>query len=267
LKLKTENVHFAEPITPRGIAAFAAKRFSRLIVTQFVIALLATLSLAWFLDENCFVPIQSAIERLPDHGKISNGRLDWQDDSPKTILDGRLLAFDVDLDHSGQVHATADVQVEFGRESVRIYSYLGYSEFFYAAWPMPFNRTDLKPLWGAWSAEVMAVSVIAAFAGLLLSWALLALLYFTPAWLLGFFLNRDLGLRASWKLSAAALMPGALLMTGGILLYNIGFLNLIALSFIFLAHFVLGWIYVIASVFFVPRMSGNTSKKNPFGRG
>ena len=36
-----------------------------------------------------------------------------------------------------------------------------------------------------------------------------AAVYFLPAWILGFFTDRDLNLRAGWKLSGAALMPGA----------------------------------------------------------
>jgi len=264
LKLKTENFIFAEPFTPRGIAAFARAGFSRLLLVQLVVALLATVSLAWFLDKNCFSTVAAAIERLPDTGKIVAGRLEWREDSPQMILEGRLLAFDVDLDHSGRIHSAADVQIEFGRESMRIYSFLGYSDFFYPLWPLPFNRVDLKPRWGAWSAEILALGTLGAFAGLLLSWTVLATLYFLPAWLLGFFLNRDLKPAASWRLSAAALLPGALLMVTGILLYNIGFLNLISLSFIFAGHFVVGWIYLVTSLFFVPRLAETGHKKNPF---
>jgi len=256
---------FAEPITPRGIAAFARIRSSRLLLVQTLLALLATGALIWFLDENCFSAIQTGIANLPDTGRISYGKLDWPEGSPRMIVERRLLAIDVDLDHSGRIHSTADIQVEFGRTSIRLFSFLGYSDVVYARdWPMPFNRTDLEPLWGAWMAEILALSALAALLGLLLSWIVLATLYFGPAWLLGFFLNRDLNLRSAWKLSLAALMPGALLMIIGILLYNAGFLNLIPLSLIFLWHFALGWIYVIAGVFFVPPMAAGP-KGNPFG--
>ena len=100
--------------------------------------------------------------------------------------------------------------------------------------------------------------------GLLLSWWILATIYFLPVWVLGFFANRDLNFRASWKLSGAALMPGALLMAAGILLYDFGFLNLVSFAFIFAAHFVLGWIYLIVSLLFLPRISETPQKNNPF---
>jgi hypothetical protein len=85
-----------------------------------------------------------------------------------------------------------------------------------------------------------------------------------PAWIFVVFTNRDLNLLASWKLSAAALLPGALLMVAGIWLYNFGFVKLISLSFIFAAHFVLGWVYLFSSLLFVPRISEPRQKKNPF---
>ena len=90
---------------------------------------------------------------------------------------------------------------------------------------------------------------------LLLSWWLLATVYFLPAWLLGFFTNRDLNLRASWKLSGAALLPGALLMAAGVWLYGLGFLGLVSFGFLFAAHFVLGWTYLFLSQLFLPRTS------------
>lgn len=254
---------FAEPFTPRGVAAFARAKFSRLLLAQFVIALLATASLAWFLNENCFSVIQKAIQNLPDSGKIVFGKLNWNGDSPKTLAEGKLLALVVDLNHSGQIHSTVDVQIEFGKNSMRAYSFLGYSDFYYPPWPAPFNRTDLEPLWGAWSSVILFISGIIFFLGLLLSWAILALIYLLPVWLAGFFLNRDLNIGASFKLSSATLMPGALLMIASVLLYNVGFLNLILLSLIFAAHFVLGWVYLSLSLIFLPCVSDKI-KGNPF---
>src|SRR5581483_8578296 len=197
---------FAEPFTPRGVAAFACAKFSRLLLTQIIIALLAAISLTWFLNQNCFTVIQQAIQNLPGAGKIGYGKLDWRGDSPKMLAEGRLLAIDVDLNHSGTIHSVADVQIEFGDDSIRAYSFLGYSEFFYPPWPAPFNRTDLPPLWGAWSAEIIFISAAVAFVGLLLSWIILATIYFLPVWLAGFFSNRNLSLGESWKLSSAALL-------------------------------------------------------------
>jgi hypothetical protein len=142
---------------------------------------------------------------------------------------------------------------------------LGYVEF-----PNPpdqtiaFNRAELEPRWGAWAAEILFVAAVATVLGLLVSWTILATLYFLPVWLLGFFANRDLNFRQSWRLAGAALMPGALLMTAGILLYDFGLVDLVALGFIFAAHFVLGWIYLCLSLLFTPRIPAAVPKGNPF---
>jgi hypothetical protein len=202
---------------------------------------------------------------LPDAGKISAGKLDWRGDSPQSLAEGKFLALDVDLNHSGQIRSTADVQVEFGAESVRVFSLLGYVEFFYPQNRFaPFNRTELEPLWGAWTAEILFIAAVATIITLLSSWWLLATIYFLPVWICGLFTNRDLDFRASWKLSGAALMPGALLMAAGVLLYDFNFLNLVQFGFVFAAHFVLGWIFLFVSLLFVPRISETKPKGNPF---
>jgi hypothetical protein len=254
-----------EPLTPRGVAAFAHAKFSRLLLVQFAVALLAAISVVWFFHNGCFPTIREAIQNLPDAGKISSGKLDWHGDPSQMLAEGKFLAFDVDLNHSGQIHSTADLQIEFGKKSVRVFSLLGYVDFFYPPDRIaPFNRTELEPLWGAWAAEILFITAAATVIGLLSSWWILATIYFLPVWILGFFVNRDLNFRASWKLSGAALMPGALLMVAGIFLYGFGALDLVQLGFIFSAHFVLDWIYLFVSLLFLPRISEAKPKANPF---
>jgi hypothetical protein len=256
-----------EPLTPRGVAAFAHAKSGRLLLVQFAAALLAAISIAWFLDDDCFPTIRTAIQNLPDAGEISSGRLDWRGDPSQLLAKGKFLAFDVDLNHSGQINSTADFQIEFGRESVRVFSSPGYG---YAEFPYPpdrfapFNRTELEPVWGAWAPEILFIAAAATVIGLFLSWWILATVYFLPVWILGFFMNRDLNFRASWKLSGAAMMPGALLMAAGIFLYGFGLLDLIQLGFIFGAHFVLGWIYLFVSLLFLPRIPEAKPRANPF---
>jgi hypothetical protein len=255
-----------EPLTPRGVAAFARAKLSRLLLVQFIVALLAAASVVWFFDDGCFPTIIAAIQKLPADGAIHSGKLDWHGDPAQLLTEGKFLEFDVDLNHSGQIHSTADVQIEFGEDSIRIFSLLpGYSEIFYVPdRSAPFNRTELEPLWGAWAVEILFIAAVAVTVGLLLVWWILATVYFLPVWILAFFSNRNLNLRASWKLSGAALLPGALLMATGILLYNAGLLDLVSLGFVFAAHFALGWIYLFLSQLFLPRVSEAKTKRNPF---
>ena len=262
------NSTFAwEPLTPRGVAAFAHARLGNLLLAQFIVALVAAASVAWFLDDSVFPEIKTAVQNLPAAGEIHSAQLDWHGDSPKLLAEGRFLALDVDLNHSGKINSTADVQIEFGKESVRVSSSLGYG---YTEIPYPpgeifsFNRPELEPLWGAWRVEILFIAAAITAIGLLASWWILTTIYFLPAWLLGFFANRDLNFHQSWKLSGAALLPGALLMAAGILFYDFGAVDLVQFGFIFGAHFVLGWIYLFVSLLFVPGISTAQSKGNPF---
>lgn len=254
-----------EPFTPRGVAAFAHAGFGRLLLVQFIVALLAAGAVTWFIDTNYFPPVTTAVQKLSPSGQIRSGRLDWQGPSSELLAEGRFLALDVDVDHSGQIGSTADVRIEFGRDTVRSFSLLGYWQCNYpSGYVIAFNRNALEPLWGAWAVEILIMAGLVVVIGLLLSWALLATLYFLPVWLLGFFANRDLNFRQSWRLAGAALMPGALLMVAVVLLYGIGFLNLVSFIFIFGAHFLVGWIYLFVSLLFVPRAPITTSTGNPF---
>ncbi len=252
-----------EPLTPRGVAAFARAPLGRLLLVQTVVAALATASILWLLYDGCFPTVTAAIEALPDTGEIRAGQLNWPDDSPVLLADKPFLAFVVDLDHGGDLRSPVDCQIEFGKNSVRAFSLFGEAEIFYPAGQYPFNSTDLKPLWGAWSPDLLALAGLAAFFGLLLTWAALATVYFLPVWLLGFFTNRDLDFRQSWRLAGAALMPGSLLLALAILLYDFCLFDLVQLSFAFGMHFVIGWIYLFISLLFLKR-TAPADKANPF---
>jgi hypothetical protein len=254
-----------EPLTPRGVAAFAHASFGRLLLVQFVIALIGAASVAWFLDDSVFPVIKTAIQNLPAVGEIRSAKLDWRGDSPKLLAEGRFLALDVDLNHSGKINSTADLQIEFGKETIKSSALLGYTEILYPPGQIfSFNRPELEPLWGAWHAEILFIAAAITTIGLLASWWLLATIYFLPLWLLGFVVNRNLNFRASWQLSGAALLPGALLMAAGVLLYDFGEVTLVQFGFIFGAHLVLGWIYLFVSLLFVPAIPAASPKGNPF---
>jgi hypothetical protein len=256
-----------EPLTPRGVAAFARAPFGRLLLVQFIIALIAAASVTWFLDDSVFPVVKTAIQNLPDAGEIRSAKLEWRGDSPKLLAEGRFLALDVDLNHSGKINSTADVQIEFGKETIWSSALLGYTEIPYPSGEIfSFNRPELEPLWGAWTSTILFVTTVGMVIALLLSWWILATIYFLPIWIFGFFTNRDLNFRASWKLSGAALLPGALLMAAGILLYDFGAVDLVQFGFIFGAHFVLGWIYLFVSLLFVPGIPAASPKGNPFGQ-
>jgi hypothetical protein len=95
-------------------------------------------------------------------------------------------------------------------------------------------------------------------------WTFLATLYCLPAWLIGFFANRDCSLGGCWRMAGAALMPGALLLCAVVFLYGWGALDLVRLAAGGVAHLVLGWVYLIFSLLGLPRHPAVTAKTNPF---
>ena len=255
-----------QPLTPRGVAAFARASFGRLLVVQFIIALLAAAAVVWFLHEAWFPPIGEAINDLPSRGEIRSGSLDWRGNSPARLSEGRFLAITVDLQHEGQARSPAHVQIELGQKDVNVFSLLGFVQFNYPrGWVVGFNRVELIPWWGAWSPPILAIVAGLVVVGLMLTWALLATVYCLPVWLLGFFGNRDLSLRGSWRVAGAALMPGALLVTAAICAYGSGAFDLIRLAAAGGAHLVIGWGYLIAGPLSCPPHAAVAgTKANPF---
>ncbi|HEX4343845.1 MAG TPA: hypothetical protein VH255_10660 [Verrucomicrobiae bacterium] len=252
------------PITPRGVAVFARARVGRLWVFQFIVAFAASLLIAWFVNTAWFSIVRQAILQFPAEGEISDQHLHWADESPQLLAEGHFLAFSVDGKNTAAIRSPAHVQVEFGDHHIRVHSLFGYAEYGYPQGWYPFNRTKLEPVWGAWRPMVLAGLALAVLVGLLMSWVFLATIYSLPVWLVGFFTNRDLDFRASWKLAGAALMPGALFLMVAIFIYAIGLLDAMQLIAGFALHFLIGWVYLFTAPFFLPAASSAAVAKNPF---
>ena len=255
-----------EPLTPRGVAAFARASGGRLWLVQSLVALIVAATVAWFLYDGWFPTVRQAIAQLPDEGQIRRAQLDWHGDATQLLAEGTFLAISVDLEHEGDIRSPAHVHVEFGKKSILFHSLLGYAEVKYPArWIVAFNRTELAPWWGAWQPALLAIALVGVVVWLFVSWCVLTVAYTLPVWVLVFFANRDLKLAQCWRLAGAALMPGALLMAVGILLYDFGVVDLVGLGFITGGHLVLGWIYLFVCPWFLPRAE-ETGKggKNPF---
>ena len=257
-----------QPLTPSGIAAFAGASIGRLLLVQLLVALLAAAAVVWFLYTAWFPLVTTAIRQLPDRGQITAGSLNWSGPSPAALAQGRFLGFTVDLQHEGTSRSPSHFFVEFGRNDFRIFSLLGYLQCPYPqAHTIPFNRDHLQPWWGAWSPMFLALATALVLATLLPLWAALATLYSLPAWLLAFFADRTLTWRGSWLLAGASLIPGALFLTGAILLYGLGALDLVKLALAAAAHLLLGWAYILAAVFRLPlHPAATTVVANPFSR-
>ena len=256
-----------QPLTPRGVAAFAGASWRRLWLVQCLVALAAAAVLLWILTDHWFPGIRSAIRRLPEQGRIYRGRLEWSGSSRQWLADGNFLAISVDLDHSGTLRSPAHLQLEFGRTDLQLHSLLGY----YVSCPypqdcnLPFNRPALEPWWGAWSPILLGAAALISVTGLMLCWSVLATLYAPIVWLIGLYGNRELGLQQSWKMAGAALMPGAVLEIAALAGYGLARLDLVPLLAATAVHFVVPWIYLFLGRLFLQRTtSPKAIKGNPF---
>jgi hypothetical protein len=167
------------------------------------------------------------------------------------------------------------MQVEFGKRDWQVSSLFGVLDLpplVNTAYPtdrvIALERAELEPWWGA--REPFFIFFAAAGLGvyLMISWALLAVIYSVPVWLVGFFANRAVDWRGSWRLAGAALMPGAVLVAVAIVLYGLHVFDLVKFGFAFAMHLVVGWIYVLVSPLFLARNPEvPAAEKNPFGPG
>ena len=254
-----------QPVTAAGVAAFARASLGRLLLVQLIVALLAASVSAWSLHRAWFPVITDAIEQLPAQGQIRDGRLDWGGEGAEWLSEGPYLAVAVDPDHEGDVRSPAHVEIEFGRRDVRFISLFGFVPYSYPQGrTIPFNQNQLGPWWGAWAPPLLAITMAVVVVGLLLLWSLQATFYCLPVWLACFLAIRDVSLRGSWRLAGAALMPGALFLIAALLCYGLGVLDLLQLTSAAALHVVVGWAYLMAAPFRLPRHPEATTKGNPF---
>ena len=257
-----------QPLTPRGVAAFAHARLGRLWLVQFAVLLLITGAVVWFLNARVCPVLSEAILHLPAEGEIRSGSLDWRGDSPTLLAEGRFLSVAVDLDHAATRRSPAHLQLEFGREDCQVIMLLGSRSIPYPREAvLAFGRRDLEPQWGAWRPDLLALAALAMACALVASWTLLATLYTLPVWALARVCRRDLGLAGAWRLAGAGLMPAALLMVAAIVAYGLGAMDVIGLGLAALVHFVVGWAFSAAAILALPRRVGpETGPGNPFAR-
>jgi hypothetical protein len=256
-----------EPITPYGVAALSQCSLARLFLVQFIVALLVVGPAVWFLTTHWFPTIRQAIQALPATGQIDDGQLFISRPSPRPLAESRFLTLTIDAGRAAGPVPASDLLVEFHRRTVDFCSFLGCMTFEYPkGWTVQFNRPELESRWDAWHPILLGVTAFVPVVSLFLAWILLATVYAPFIHLYSYFKDRELSFAGSWKLSAAAMLPGALVMGIALVLYGLELIPLTRLCLLWVLHFVLGWIYLLASPLLLPRASDATStKRDPFG--
>ena len=255
-----------QPLTPRGVAAFAQARVGRLWLVQFLIAALVAGASAWFLNTAWFPVALQAIRQLPDTGAIVERRLESPHESASPLAENRFLSVFVNPRGVSNASTTSDLRLDFREREIIACSILGCVVLAYPAQALvPFNRVELEPWWGAWESMILGLAALAVMAALWLTWQLLGALYAPVAWVLAYFNDRPLTLPGSWKLASAALLPGALFTLVGIVAYGWGMLDLPRFLLLWALHLFVGWYYVFTGVLMLRRaVVPSALEKNPF---
>ena len=239
-----------QPLTFRGVAAFAGATATRVFMVQFLALILAVACVLQALELTWWPAVQKAVQTLPEIGRVQHGQLDWHGESFAVLADTPALYILVDAAGRQKPGQVADVQVEIAKTEIRVCTLVGCLPIvFEPVWNFPLNRVELVPWWGAWKPAIVAVTALLLAVALGGAWWLLATLYTLPLRLLAGLAGRPITLGGCWRIAAMALLPGALLLSLGILAYGLIRLPLLLLVILFVLHFLVGWIYSVAAIF------------------
>jgi hypothetical protein len=255
-----------QPFTFGGVAAFATAPLRRLLLVQIIVAVIASASITWFIAKGYGTVISRTIEQLPETAAIEAGTITGIN-SPITA-ETKFVSVQIDTGDEPQFTEASDLQIEFRKENGRACSLLR-SVFGCVVFDYPGDhkislaRSRLEPWWGARQPLIWALTFVAGIVYMFLSWALLAIIWSIIAKLIAWFADRQLGWFGAWKLSSAALMPGALLLAVGVRLYHWQAIDLIALSVFFFGHAFVGLVYVLGAPFKCPKLEVTPSAQKP----
>jgi hypothetical protein len=257
-----------QPFTFSGVAAFGRGTNSRLSVLLLVMCAISGLTFSWLLSTAWAPVLRESIRQLPDQGWIVQGELVWTHPGPLRLQEGKHLGLAVDPFGTRKAGAVSDLFLEFSRQELRIHCFAGN---FGVPYPQrgvfPLNRTELQPWWGAWEPGIFVGAALFFMIACLVSWIALASLWYFPAKILAFYLDRDLSLAGCWRCAAAALVPGAALMCLALVFYGLQQIQIFELLLAFIIHLILGCIYTMMAVIRLPRIDApsiSQRKKNPF---
>lgn len=255
-----------QPITPRGIALLAQVPAGRVLTVQILAAVLAALIVLWFLTRAWFPVVRQAIEALPETGAIQAAQLSTPYDSPEPLAMNRFLGLVLDARSRVTATVASDVVIECRVREFRLCSIFGcYISAYPPMWRVDLSRTGMLALWEAWKPHLLWMAAAGTVVWLMAVWTVLATLYAPFVKAVVVFREREASLAACWRLAGAALMPGALLMLGGMVCYGLGVIGLIEFLVITGLHLVIGWVYLFLPIRHLSLRAGAVAKgRNPF---
>jgi hypothetical protein len=257
--------HAWQPFTPRGVAAFGFATTNRVLLVQCVVIAFVVIALIWSVRAAWVPVIGEAIQNLPETGHIRRGELIFSGGSPQRLAENSQLALIVDLDGTREAGQVADIEITFEKTRVVLRGPIGaWWRDYGSSYQFSFNRPELTPWWDAHRWAILALLALATIVSLFIMWWSLALIYVPLVKFIAFFADRAVTWSGAWRLSAAALLPGACLVALALLLYGFGVIPLFQFGLLYALHVVAGLVFVITSPFFLPKISALPDLKNPF---
>jgi len=255
-----------QPLTFGGVAAFAGARLGRLLATELVAAIMVAASVVWFLQRAYCPVILRAIQQMPETARVAHGTLQGVPDT--LIAESKFLAIAATPQPGREIGQDADLQIQLRQND------LCTGSIFWPDWGLEFSygrgtaislaRSNLEPWCGAWKPVLLIGTGAVAVLFLLLFWAVLAAIYMAPAKFIAWFADRYLPWGGAWRLASAALLPGALVVMGAVILYGWSVIDLVGLSFFGAVNVIIGWIYLVGGSCKVTRLFPADSQRNPF---
>ena len=250
------------------MASFATAGWGKLLLAGFAAAAVFGVSLIWFIHHDYSPVILEAIQKMPESAHVMKGKLQGV---PNTLIsETKWLAIAVTPETATEIGQGADVQFQLRQTDFCVNS------IFRPDWGLAFDydpgaslnlgRSALEPWWGAWRPVLLAGSGLVAVILILISWIVLAAVYMAPAKFLTWWADRQLTWRGAWKLCFAAMAPGALVMAFAVFLYGWRAIDLVQLSFFWIAHLVMGWVYAGGGILASPKLFPAAATRNPFAK-
>lgn len=255
--------NFPHPLTPQGIAAYANAERIFFTTTIALFAIVCSVCICVMANRCILHPISLAIERLPEQGAISNGKLQWFTNEPTILIETRSISIHVNPTDEEPIADGADLQVVFCKEKLLLRSLLGWLSVKYSeSFNLPLNLKELWTTWGAYKNAIITAVLLITVCFLPLVWMTLGLIYKIPVALISKILKRKFELSGIFRISVMSQMLPAIIMCVGILLYAYGRIDLTTLLIIFANHIPFAWIYLIITPFYLPKIPEDTN--NPF---
>lgn len=255
-----------QPLTFGGVAAFAAGTLSRVLVLQVIASGLVGGAIVWFLTLTCFPVVDAAVARLPEQAGVRQGRLDWPGPSPIVLGENPVIALAVNASEARSPGTTADLEILFTPEGVRLSSLLGHWTFPYlTGWRLDVSRKAAESWWAAWRRAVVVGMWLIGSAGLMVVTSGVALVTSVPVRFSGRILRRSLTGRGAWQLAVAASYPAQLVGIAALILYGFGRLSLPGLTLAGVFQGVVLVLYMASAPWYLPRLGKQERvRSNPF---